>query len=280
LKVEDAIRMLRSDPEASAIIRDSYLGPDARSEAERFACSAEFAAVLDLLGRQRLSSLKVLDLGAGVGIAAWAFARHGVRSVFALEPDPSDEVGFGAIQGLCAGLPVQVIAGVGEAIPLSDRSVDVVYARQVLHHTRDLQKVLRECARVLRLGGLFLACREHVVDDEEQLRRFLSHHPVHRLTGGENAYRQDEYEAAISQVLHLVRSIGPWDSVINAFPAVRSREELQEFPRILLKQKLGSIGIFVGRLPGVENIIWKRLRRPVPGRAYSFLAKKTEGRHA
>ena len=39
---------------------------------------------------------------------------------------------------------------------------DVVFARAVLHHTRDLELACREMFRVLRPGGIFVAAREHV----------------------------------------------------------------------------------------------------------------------
>lgn len=274
MNAEQAVRLLRSDPKSEAVVRDSYLGPDIQSEAQRFAASAEFEEILNIVGRDQLAQAALLDLGSGIGIAAWAFARAGAKKIYAVEPDSSDEVGLGAIRRLCAGLPVSAIAAFGENIPLADASVDIVYARQVLHHTRDLPRVLCECARVLRAGGLFIASREHVADDTAQLQEFLQNHPLHHLTGGENAYRKDQYESAITQSLRLERSIGPWDSVINAFPAIRSDKELESFPRTLLKQKFGVLGAIVSQLPGIETIVWKHLNRPVPGRLYTFIAHK------
>jgi SAM-dependent methyltransferase len=274
LKMDEAIKVLRHDPRYAEIVRDTYLGSDVQSSAERFYRSGEFSEVRKLLG-EIVHGSRVLDLGAGVGIASYAFIQAGSHCVYAVEPDLSSEVGCGALNRLRGDLPIRTISAIGEAVPLPSESVDIVYTRQVLHHTRDLPRVLRECARSLRSGGVFLACREHVVDDERQLQIFLDNHPIHQLAGSENAYRLDEYLSAITDAgLQLKRVIGPWDSVINAFPGVRTPEELERFPRTLLRQKLGIPGLAMSFVPGVCSLVWKRLKRPVPGRMYSFLAVK------
>ena len=274
ISVPKAIRRLQSDPAFAQLIHDSYLDCDALACAERFASSAEFEQVQQLLGRQ-IRGADILDLGAGTGIASFAFARAGAEHVFAIEPDLSDITGCAVIRRITAGLHVHAVAAVGEAIPLAEGSVDIVYARQVLHHTRDLPRVLRECARVLRPGGIFLACREHVADNARQLKAFLASHPVHRLAGGEHAFPLRTYVSAIQAAgLRLEKILGPWGSVINAFPAVRSDTELRRFARTKLEQKFGKLGTFLAAMPMTEVVVWAWLKRPTPGRLYSFLASK------
>jgi SAM-dependent methyltransferase len=274
MRLDDAVRRLRAEPAYADLVRDAYLGRDVADSALRFAGSGEFAEVRELLGAA-LSGAVVADLGAGTGIASHAFLAHGALRAVALEPDPSDEVGQGAIRRLPGGEAIEIVAAYAERIPLGNASVDIVYARQVLHHTRDLAAALRECARVLRPGGIFLACREHVVDDDAQLQRFLAEHPVHRLAGGENAYSLAQYEDAITgSGLRLERTVGPWDSVINAFPVVRSDTELRELPRTRLRARLGPLGAAAARVPAVVSLVRRRIERPNPGRMYSFLARK------
>lgn len=274
ITTEEAILQLRRDPQHAELIRDSYLVADTFEASERFLASAEFAEVGELL-EGRIFDGKILDLGAGNGVASRAFAKCGAEIVYALEPDPSDEIGRGAIRCLTEGMPIELTDGYGEEIPLPDGEVDVVYTRQVLHHTSDLPQVLSECARVLRPGGVFLACREHVVDNEEQLQAFLDSHPVHQLAGGEHAYRLDEYMGAIREGgLELEEVFGPWDTMINAFPSVRSVGELRRFPRIALERRFGRVGAVASFVPGVDSLVWRRLKRPTPGRLYSFLAVK------
>lgn len=274
LSIDDAIRTLRRDPGCAHLVRDAYLGRDVADSARRFAASAEFAAVCRLVGERARGAL-VLDLGAGTGIASMAWLAAGASRVMALEPDPSDEVGRGAIARLDPAGRIEVLDGVGEAIPLPDASVDIVYARQVLHHARNLPQLVSEVARVLVRGGYFLACREHVVDDARQLAAFLAQHPVHQLAGGENAFALPEYVAAIDRSgLRVQRVIGPLESVINAFPTFDSEAALLEAPRHALVRRFGWAGRVAARVPVVVRLVQARMAGRDPGRLYSFVAVK------
>jgi ubiquinone/menaquinone biosynthesis C-methylase UbiE len=275
LSVGEAIRVLRQDPACEQLIIDSYLEEDIAGAAQRFVTSAEWTSVMDLVGRNVVGRT-VLDLGAGTGIATYALRASGASYVIALEPDPSEVVGYSALKRLVGkDSGVAVVASIGESIPLDTESIDLIYVRQVLHHIHDLDSLMRECYRVLRPGGAFLATREHVVDNENQLREFLATHAIHRLAGGENAHSLTRYERSIRQSgLKLEETIGPWDSVINAFPAVRTPAELEQYPVELLKNRFGAPGTFLARVPGANALTWKRIRRPKPGRLYSFLARR------
>ena len=275
MTTEEAIVYLRGRPDYADLIRDVYIGADVVEAAERFAASAEFDEVRRQLG-DRLRGAAILDLGAGNGIASYAFAKWGARQVYALEPSASQEIGRGAIAKIAGSLPIEILDAAGEAIPLGDATVDIVYGRQVLHHIHNLSAALKECARVLRPGGIFLACREHVVRNARDLAAFLARHPVHKLAGGENAYRLSEYCGAIQGVgLVLEAVIGPWDSIINFFPVVRTPTELAAMqPKATLRRELGWLGAVLSYVPGLPSLVnWRRTRLN-PGRIYTFLARK------
>ena len=220
-----------------------------------------------------------LDVGAGRGIASYTMAREGF-TVTALEPDPSTLVGAGAIRALAteSGLPIGVVEEFSERLPFADDTFDVVFARAVLHHTRDLEAACREFFRVLKPGGLLLAIREHVISAPDDLPRFLEQHPLHRLYGGEHAFMLKQYVSALEQAgFAKLEVISPWRSPINFAPysldslkgefARRAGLRIPGFDRLVLAL-LGLPGMWPLTRSALERIDHR------PGRLYSFVAVK------
>jgi SAM-dependent methyltransferase len=163
----------------------------------------------------------------------------------------------------------------GERIPLADRSQDAVHVRQVLHHAFDLRGMLKEIHRILRPGGVILATREHVVDNDEQLKQFRAQHPLHGLYGGENAFSLQEYKDAIGAAgLELKQVFGTISSILNFFPGTEAQR--QERVRSFAAARWRGLG----RLLVVSNAFlrWQAevadQSNHAPGRIYSFLAAK------
>ncbi|MEM1383277.1 MAG: bifunctional 2-polyprenyl-6-hydroxyphenol methylase/3-demethylubiquinol 3-O-methyltransferase UbiG [Pseudomonadota bacterium] len=96
----------------------------------------------------------VLDLGCGGGFMAEALASRGAR-VTGVDP-AAQAVAAAQAHAAEVGLDIRYQTGMGEALPLSDQSMDAVVCVDVLEHVADLSKVLAEVHRVLRPGGLFL----------------------------------------------------------------------------------------------------------------------------
>lgn len=273
---EDAVAWLRQQPEQSQLIADCYYDDPLIDAAKRYWRSDEWAAVRELLAGRSGSAL---DVGAGRGIASYALAREGY-AVTALEPDPSLLVGTGSIRALAAEsrLPIQVVEEFSERLPFADGSFDVVFARAVLHHTRDLGAACREFSRVLKTGGLFLGIREHVISSPGDLPRFLEQHPLHRLYGGEHAFLLKQYTAALEQAGFTIQDvISPWRSPINFSPYSLDllKDELARRVGLRVPVFVRAVRALLG-IPGMWPLTRWILERidHRPGRLYSFVAVK------
>jgi SAM-dependent methyltransferase len=96
------------------------------------------------------SPTRVLEVGCGAGELAERLMREAGFAVMAVDisermveltRDRGVEVGLGDVQ----------------ALPFDDETFDCVIAGWVLYHVADRDRAIRECARVLRPGGAFLA---------------------------------------------------------------------------------------------------------------------------
>lgn len=274
LSWEEAVRWYRAQPNNEAAIRNNYFDLPVRQAAERYAQGEEFTETLRLLGQG--DNRQVLDLGAGNGIASFALAKNGWR-VTALEPDPSEEVGAGAIYTLAqeTGLPISVVRECGEHLPFPDAAFTAIHVRQVLHHVSNLDTTMRELTRVLRRDGLILAMREHVADNNEQLAVFCASHPLHHLYGGENAYPLRRYCEAFTKAGLRVRAVwGPLESILNFYPGTEA--ERQATLRRITNAKWRGLGRWLAWSGWFHARQAKRATRRdrTPGRLFSFLLEK------
>ena len=224
-----------------------YVDRDVLACAQRFAQSEEFAATLKQISPRGKSPkcLRLLDVGAGNGIASWAFATHGLR-VTALEPSDSEMTGRGAIAKLNyhGSVHISILDTWGEKIPTPEESFDLIYGRSVLHHARDLKAMIGDLHRVLVPCGKALFAREHVVDNPEDLKVFLRSHKVNQLTGEEYAYSVPEYKRAFREAGFKENTIiGPLESPINSYPKNKSRirSELIQGTKAVLGRRIACL---------------------------------------
>jgi 2-polyprenyl-3-methyl-5-hydroxy-6-metoxy-1,4-benzoquinol methylase len=119
--------------------------------------------------RRHVVGKDVLDIACGEGYGTAALAKAGARSVIGV--DISEET--------CAHARrkygVDARCGSGEAIPLPDRSTDVVVSFETIEHVPDPQKFLAECCRVLRPGGQLIIS----TPNKGVYRENDSHNPFH-----------------------------------------------------------------------------------------------------
>lgn len=94
---------------------------------------------------------EVLDLGCGDGALAIRLAGAGAR-VVGLDPDPA-MLRAARDSAAAAGVPLGLVRGRIEALPLPSGRFDLVTAVTVLCFVRDEPAAWHEMARVLRPGG-------------------------------------------------------------------------------------------------------------------------------
>lgn len=96
------------------------------------------------LGERRVKT--ILDLGCGTGRFADALASRFAATVIGV--DPSKKM-LAQARGKRTHGTVRYVCGSGEAVPLADSSVDLIFMSMVFHHFSIPEAVARECRRVL-----------------------------------------------------------------------------------------------------------------------------------
>jgi ubiquinone/menaquinone biosynthesis C-methylase UbiE len=100
------------------------------------------------LVRRLGTGLDVLEAGCGTGLLLAQTARV-ARTAVGLDLSRS-------MLGLAQHRSLAVVQGSLTALPLPDRSVDLVYSMKVLAHVPPIREALAELARVVRPGGHLL----------------------------------------------------------------------------------------------------------------------------
>jgi len=287
---EEIIVQIRKDPSYQFLVEKAYFEEELPLNVERFRKSEEFRETLREIRSlfAKTDGIKLLDLGAGNGVATLAFALEGFE-VTAVEPDNSETIGSGAIAKLEEHYKtgrVKVIESFGENLPLDDHSFGIVYVRQAMHHASELNSFIRQAVRVLKKNGLLFTVRDHVIYDNNDKQWFLESHPLHRFYGGENAFTFEEYRNAIVGAgMKIIRFYRHYESVINYFPETteevgQKRKEREKMIDDGLGKKLPS---FLVRNKWIRKRYAERLdgklgpvldERKIPGRLISFISVK------
>jgi len=112
----------------------------------------------------------VVEVGAGHGLNFPHYPQT-VTKVIAIEPEPT--LRTAAEQAAAAAtVPVRVLPGRADALPLEDATIDAAVASLVLCSVPDQHRALAEIHRVLRPGGE-LRFYEHVIPNCQPKRTLL-----------------------------------------------------------------------------------------------------------
>ena len=118
-----------------------------------------------------------LDVATGAGHTAFTLAALGLRVTASdLTPAMLQRVREGAAE---RGLDIETREHSAEALPYPDGSFDIVSCRVAPHHFSSPADFVRESARVLKPGGLFMLIDGTVPDDSPEAEAWL--HQVEKL---------------------------------------------------------------------------------------------------
>jgi SAM-dependent methyltransferase len=96
-----------------------------------------------------------LDLGCGFGGRTIEFQKALGGHLAGIEIDA--RIVAPALQlAKSMGRSVSYMAGIGEALPVTDEAVDLILCYDVFEHVQDPERCLAECFRILKSGGLVL----------------------------------------------------------------------------------------------------------------------------
>jgi SAM-dependent methyltransferase len=131
----------------------------------------------------------VVEVGFGSGLNLPFYDSAKVRHVWAVEPSKAM---WARARGRvpAVGFPVELLAASAEEIPLADRSADTVLVTYTLCTLPDVQRAVREMARILKPGGDLIFC-EHGLAPDPGVRRWQNRlNPIWKaLSGGCNLNR-------------------------------------------------------------------------------------------
>jgi ubiquinone/menaquinone biosynthesis C-methylase UbiE len=147
----------------------AQFGPvsDAYASSEVHARGESLARLVDEIRPE--ATWLVLDVATGAGHTALTFAPH-VARVVALDLTGQMLVKTRQLAAQRGLEGVHTTAGDGEVLPFAAGSFDLVTCRLALHHFPGPQRAIRECARVLRPGGVFGLTDNFTVDDAGSAR--------------------------------------------------------------------------------------------------------------
>jgi len=90
----------------------------------------------------------LLEVGCGTGNYLEAISRVSGTRVVGIDPSPA------MLEQLRARLPgAEVTVAEAESLPFADRSLDLIFSVDVIHHVRDRDAYFAEAVRILRPGG-------------------------------------------------------------------------------------------------------------------------------
>lgn len=136
-----------------------------------------------------------VEIGVGTGVIAKALVDD-ARPVLGID------LSIPMLRQAAERLPMRMVAGDAERLPLRDGSVDDCYSVWVLHVVGDMRAAMREAARVLRSGGRYLVVPGATRTPSDPIG-LLTRRMNEVLRGGEQARDHPDRLAALASEVGL-----------------------------------------------------------------------------
>ena len=184
---------------------------------------------------------RALDLATGGGHTALALARHGAATTAADITFPMLQVAREHINTQLAGAGLCTFARMdAERLPFPANHFDIVTCRIAAHHFPDVARFVRECARVVRPGGV-VAVIDQLSPGEPKPARYINNFEKLRDPSHNWTYNRVEWESFFAgaglQVTHYEdfdtrHALTPWAERMgcDADTITRLRVMLQQAP--------------------------------------------------
>ena len=231
---EKFVKIIQNNIEYSSICEEGYLEKDMNKAASRFMQDRHFLKVLDIL---KLSGdERILDFGAGRGLASYAFVNKGFNTI-TLEMSDSRISGVRAMKKYKRNIrrKLKIVNGDAENMPFKKNLFDVAYCNHVLHHSADLQKMMEQVVSVIKPGGILIAqsevMRPPFISDSGWKKKFLAA----KLGANETLYSTFQYVRAFKRAgLKYVKAI----SLLDIEDIMKSKTLKGKIAYFFLRNKL------------------------------------------
>lgn len=111
----------------------------------------EWQAIVDYIPE----GSRFVDVGCGTGYSMLRAIKDRGCTCFGVDPFPNNAGVTHQMEGISKD-SYELVQGFAEAIPLEDKTVDVVYSSHVLEHVKDESKSLSEMERILKDQGVLI----------------------------------------------------------------------------------------------------------------------------
>ena len=155
-----------------------------------------------------LQGKKALDVATGGGHTALAFAKAGA-TVTATDLTPEMLQAAQTFVQANGGEAVQFATAAAESLPFAAEAFDLVTCRIAAHHFADPEQFVREAARVLRPGGLFLLV-DNVSPEDKELAEVMNEIERRRDPSHEWAYTVRQWVVWLADAGLDVQHLSRW----------------------------------------------------------------------